>query len=171
MIACACPTGCVRRRMTIRTNPPGARVYVDDYEIGTTPVSANFTYYGTRKLRLVKPGFETLTVMEPIPPPWYQIPPLDFVSENLWPGEIQDRRALSYQLVPQRVVPQEELLGRAEALRSRAHLSGMVRAAPSAPGGSDRFAPGAGPYRAPKSSGGFGVRELPPGGSTPRNRP
>ena len=84
--------------MTIRTNPPGARVYVDDYEIGTTPVSTNFTYYGTRKIRLVKPGYETLTVMEPIHPPWYQIPPLDFFSENLWPGELHDRRSLTYQM-------------------------------------------------------------------------
>jgi hypothetical protein len=31
--------GCVQRRMTIRSNPPGALVYVDDYQIGTTPVS------------------------------------------------------------------------------------------------------------------------------------
>ena len=150
--------------MTIRTSPPGARVYVDDYEIGSTPISANFTYYGTRKIRLVKPGYETLTVMEPIRPPWYQIPPLDFVSENLWPGKLDDRRALSYQLVPQRVVPPEELLGRAEALRSRAQLSGMVRSSPPDARGPDRFEPGAGPYLAPQSSGGFGVHELPPGG-------
>lgn len=155
--------------MTIRTNPPGARVYVDDYEIGTTPVSANFTYYGTRKVRVVKPGYETLTVMEPIRPPWYQIPPLDFVTENLWPGDLQDRRALSYQLVPQRMVPPEELLGRAEELRSRAQLSGMVRSSPSAPTGPARFEPDAGPYPAPQSSGGFGVHELPPG-AAPANR-
>src|ERR1700690_4113146 len=57
-------SGCVQRRMTIRSNPPGALVYVDDYEIGTTPVSASFTYYGTRKIRLVKDGYETLTVMQ-----------------------------------------------------------------------------------------------------------
>ena len=149
--------------MTIRTSPPGARVYVDDYEIGTTPVSTNFTYYGTRKIRLVRPGYETLTVMEPIHPPWYQIPPLDFFSENLWPGELHDRRALSYQLVPQRMVPEEELLGRAESLRSRAQLSGMVRSSTSAATGPDRFAPDIGPHLAPQSSGGFGIHELPPG--------
>src|SRR5687768_13584388 len=38
----ACESGCVRRRMTVRSNPPGAKVYVDDIEIGTTPVSTNF---------------------------------------------------------------------------------------------------------------------------------
>ena len=114
---CVCLLGCVRRRMTIRSNPPGALVYVDDYEIGTTPISTPFLYYGERKIRLVKDGYQTLTVMQPVPAPWYEIPPLDFVSENLVPGEIRDQRDLSYQLVPQAVVPTEQLLGRAEELR------------------------------------------------------
>ena len=126
-----CLTGCVRRRMTIRSNPPGALVYVDDYEIGTTPVSANFIYYGTRKIRLVKDGYETLTVMESIYPPWYQIPPLDFVSENLVPGEIRDQRTLTYQLRPQLVVPTEQLLGRAEQLRGRMRSAGAIAPAGS----------------------------------------
>ena len=116
--------GCVQRRMTIRSNPPGALVYVDDYEIGVTPVSTNFTYYGTRKIRLVKDGFETLTVMQPIRPPWYQIPPIDFFSENFVPGEIRDTRTLTYQLKPQTVCPPEELLGRAEQLRNQLYADG-----------------------------------------------
>ena len=32
-------TGCVRRRLTVRSNPPGALVYIDDRPIGKTPVS------------------------------------------------------------------------------------------------------------------------------------
>jgi hypothetical protein len=110
-------TGCVQRRFTIRSNPPGARVYVDDYEVGTTPCSTDFIYYGTRKVRLVKPGYETLTVLQPVPTPWYQYPPLDFISENLVPGETRDERVLDYQLTPQVVVPAEQLLSRAESLR------------------------------------------------------
>ena len=121
--------GCVQRRMMIRSNPPGALVYVDDYEIGTTPVSHNFTYYGTRKIRLVKDGYETLTLMQPIPTPWYEIPPLDFCLENLVPGELRDHRTLDYQLRPQMVVPPDELLGRAEALRG--HAPGVRRAGDS----------------------------------------
>ncbi|MBN2216340.1 MAG: PEGA domain-containing protein [Pirellulales bacterium] len=122
MIIALSLTGCVRRRMTIRSNPPGALVYVDDYEIGTTPVSTNFTYYGTRKIRLVKEGYETLTVMQPIGAPWYQIPPLDFLSENFLPGELRDRRTLCYQLRPQMVVPDSQLRGRAEELRARGRI-------------------------------------------------
>ena len=127
--------GCVQRRMMIRSNPPEALVYVDDYEIGTTPVSHSFTYYGTRRIRLVKDGYETLTVMQPIPMPWYQIPPLDFFFENLMPGELRDYRTLNYQLRPQMVVPPDELLGRAEALRGHAQGS----SAPAIPAGSGLF--------------------------------
>ena len=47
----------------------GALVYVDDYEVGITPISTSFLYYGQRRIRLVKDGYETLTVMQPIPPP------------------------------------------------------------------------------------------------------
>lgn len=107
--------------MTVRTNPPGALLYVDDYEVGTTPVSVNVTYYGTRKIRLVKDGYETLTVMQRVPAPWYQIPPLDLVSDNFVPGQIRDQRTLDFQLKPQAVTSGAELVGRAEQLRRGVH--------------------------------------------------
>jgi PEGA domain len=119
LILIICP-GCVRRRMTIRTNPPGAKVYVDENEIGTTPVSTNYTYYAARKITLIKDGYRTETIYERMLPPWYELPPLDFVSENLYPREIRDERVLDFQLVPQEVVPREKLLGRAENLRLNA---------------------------------------------------
>ncbi len=128
--ACLVGGGCVQRRMMIRTNPPGARVFVDDYEIGTSPVSHNFTYYGGRKIRLVKDGYETLTVMQHVPTPWYEIPPLDFVSETLIPLEIRDQQTFSYQLTPQMVVPTEQLMGRAEQLRGQVRSTGGVAPAP-----------------------------------------
>jgi hypothetical protein len=124
-------TGCVQRRLTIRSNPPGARVYVGDEEIGTTPVSTDFVYYGTRKIRLVKDGFETLVVNQPIPTPWYQIPPLDFVSENFVPGEIRDERVVNYQLVPLQPVPSDQLLSRAEQLRANSGAQPISVAPPA----------------------------------------
>src|SRR5688572_29948533 len=110
-------SGCVRRRLNIRSNPEGALVYVDNQQIGTTPCSVDFTYYGTREIRLIKPGYETLTVNQPIPMPWYQVPPLDFVSENLTPAKIRDNRTVTYDLAPQIIVPTEQLLDRANQLR------------------------------------------------------
>ncbi len=132
LMVCAtiCAAGCVQRRMIVRSNPPGAVVYIDDYEIGTTPVATNFTYYGTRKIRLVKNGYETLTVMQPVPAPWYQWVPFDFIAENLIPGKIHDTRTFDYPLVPQLVVPPEQLMERAESLRRETRSNGAVRAAP-----------------------------------------
>lgn len=115
-VAALC-TGCVQRRMTIRSNPPGAQVYVDNYEIGRTPVSADFIYYGKRKIRLVKDGYETLTIDQSVAPKWYQIPGIDFFAENVVPWEIRDERQFDYQMQPLLVVPSETLLSRAEELR------------------------------------------------------
>ncbi|HEY2826498.1 MAG TPA: PEGA domain-containing protein [Pirellulales bacterium] len=122
--------GCVERRMTIRSNPPGAQVYVDDYEIGTAPVSSSYTYYGTRKIRLVKDGYETMTIHQPMPAPWYDWPGVDFFSENLWPHKIRDERAFDYQMMPIVSVPTEELRSRAEQLRSASQVVPAAAAQP-----------------------------------------
>jgi PEGA domain-containing protein len=121
--------GCVRRRLNVRTNPPGAMVYVDNQQIGTTPCSVDFTYYGTREIRMVKAGYETLTVNQPIPMPWYQVPPIDFVSENLVWTKIRDNRTVTFDLAPQIIVPTEQLLDRANQLRQE---TGQFPVAPAA---------------------------------------
>jgi hypothetical protein len=128
----AFPAGCVQRRMTIRSNPPGALVYVDDYQIGTTPVSTDFVYYGTRKIRLVKDGYETLTVRQPVPLPWYQVFPIDFVTENLWPWEIRDERVIDLAMAPAGVTVPESVVARAEQVRA-ANLATLPAPAPRTP--------------------------------------
>ena len=110
----------VRRRITIKTTPPGALVYIDDQEIGVTPVSTSFTYYGTRKIQIVKDGYETVTVLREIKPPWYQIPGIDFVTENLMRREFRDERLLQFKLVPLRIRTTEELIRRGQELKQRA---------------------------------------------------
>jgi hypothetical protein len=110
-------SGCVTRRMTIITDPPGATVYVDDFEVGTTPCSVSYVYYGTRKIVLIKDGFETRTLMQEFPTPWYQYFPVDFVTENLIPWEIRDERTVEYKLLPQIMVPVEQIQLRGEELR------------------------------------------------------
>ena len=114
-------SGCVRRRMTIRSNPPGALVFVDEQEIGKTPVSTSFVYYGTRKIRLVRDGYETLTVMHDFSRPWYQYPGIDFFAENLYPREVRDERILEFDLEPQQLVPRHELVERGDQMRSAAN--------------------------------------------------
>jgi len=165
-------SGCVQRRLTVRTNPPGAQVYIDDYDIGTTPVSTSFIYYGTRKIRLVKDGYETLTIDQKISAPWYQYFPLDFVSENVWPGEIRDEKTLDFQLAPQRIVPTELLLERAENLRATSQPVGIAPPGtgeiftappPGVAPGTPLFVPG-GPQLVPAPS---GIAPGPPPGAYP----
>ena len=122
------PTGCVRRRLFVQSNPPGAMLFVDNQQIGTTPCSVDFTYYGTREIRLVKPGFETLTVNQPIPTPWYEVPPIDFVSENLVPSRLVDHRTVAFNMQPQVIVPTEQLLDRANQLRQETMQGSVVPA-------------------------------------------
>jgi hypothetical protein len=134
------PSGCVRRRLFVQSNPPGAMLFVDNQQIGTTPCSVDFTYYGTREIRLVKPGFETLTVNQPIPTPWYEVPPIDFVSENIVPSRLIDHRTVAFNLQPQVIVPTDQLLDRANQLRQET-LQGTV--VPAAATGVPGAAPGA----------------------------
>lgn len=125
-LAVVCATGCVRRRLLVRSNPPGATVHVDNQPIGVTPCGVDFVYYGTREIRLSAPGYETLTVNQPIPTPWYELPGIDFFSENLIPTTIKDERVVSYNLVRQRMAPAEEIIARGEELRRQATPLGVA---------------------------------------------
>lgn len=115
-------SGCVSRRMMVISDPPGALVLLEGKEIGTTPVSVDFTYYGTRELTLIKDGYETLTVQQKVPTPWYQMPVVEFFADNFTPGHITDRHQFRYAMQPQRIVPNAELQRRAEMLRGEARL-------------------------------------------------
>jgi hypothetical protein len=64
--------------MTVRTNPPGAMVYVDRKPIGLSPASTNYVYYGTRNFEIVRDGYRTERFLRRFNPPWYAIPPLDY---------------------------------------------------------------------------------------------
>lgn len=115
---CASSTGCLHRRMTISSDPSGAMVMLEGNEVGYTPVSVDFKYYGTREITLLKDGYETVKVMQKVSIPWYQIVPLDFVSDNLVPFRVTDRHGFHYRMQPRRHVSQEELLNNANNLRS-----------------------------------------------------
>src|SRR5436190_18293075 len=93
-------TGCVSRRMTFTSNPPGAMVLLEGREIGYSPASADFTYYGTRQVTMIKDGYETKTDLVTIPAPWYQWPVIEFFADNFWPHRVTDRRVYTFDLQP-----------------------------------------------------------------------
>lgn len=115
-------SGCVSRRLTIRSDPPGALVELDGQRMGYTPLSVDFTYYATREITLSKVGFEPLTVQQPIPAPWYQRFPADFVSDNFLLTQVTNRHDFTYRLQPKLLVSDEELLDRAGTIRTQSEV-------------------------------------------------
>src|SRR5581483_2269200 len=102
VIACvlAAAGGCVERRFVVNSDPPGALVLRNGKPIGFAPGDDHFTYYGNYHFTLIKPGYATLQVDQKIPPPWYELPPVDLISEILWPWHIEDVRQFTYRLEP-----------------------------------------------------------------------
>ena len=119
-------TGCVERRYTIRTDPPGALAIVNGEEIGPTPVSRSFVYYGPREITMIADGYQTETVIQPVKRPWYDNYLTEFFTENLVPWTIRDEREFVYTLRPATIPATEDLSVRAEGLRQ----SGRVAPAP-----------------------------------------
>jgi hypothetical protein len=107
-------------------------VYVDKQPIGLTPVSTNYTYYGTRNIEIVRDGYRTEKFLRKIRPPWYEIPPLDFVSETLWPFEMRDERIIDVQMTPDPVIANEALISTGEQLRLQASQGVAVSPPPTA---------------------------------------
>ncbi len=113
-------TGCVRRTITITTDPPQARVFLNDQEIGRSEVSTDFLWYGDYDVVIRKEGYETLETNWTIKPPWYQSIPFDFFAEVLWPGWIHDTHSQHYAMLPATTPTEEEVIERAESVREEA---------------------------------------------------
>ena len=92
-------TGCVYRSLTIRTEPPGALVYVNDQLKGESPVTYDFVWYGWHRVTLRKEGFARLDDQKLLRAPVYLWIPFDFVME-LVPFRMHDTREWSYVLTP-----------------------------------------------------------------------
>ncbi len=115
--------GCVSRRMTFVSNPPGAMVLLEGKEIGYSPASVDFIYYGTRQVTMIKDGYETKTDLVTVSTPWYQWPIIEFFTDNFSPTRITDRRVFNFDLQPKQMIPDEELRSRARQLRSESQFN------------------------------------------------
>lgn len=120
-LALACGlTGCVERRYTIRSEPPGALVVVNGEEVGRTPVSRSFTFYGDRDVTLMLDGFQTQRIIQPIKAPWYDNLFTEFVSENVVPFTVRDERDYTYRMTPEVATRTNDIINRGESLRAQA---------------------------------------------------
>lgn len=111
--------GCVERRLTILTEPSEAVVWLNDEEIGTTPVTVGFNWYGDYKIRVEKEGYQILNTHRDLPRPLEDHFPLDFFAEVLWPGTIKRDTAWTFTLQPAVNPSSDELLEQAARFRQR----------------------------------------------------
>lgn len=109
--------GCVRRSITVTSEPDGALVYLNDEEVGRTPVTVPFTFYGTYSVRLEKDGYETLNTMQKAKPPIYEYPGPDLVAEVL-PIPIEAEQNWHYEMVERQPIEEERLIDFAQQMRS-----------------------------------------------------
>ena len=117
-VALACALGgCQRRTITVTSEPSGALAYLNDVEVGRTPVEVEFTWFGTYAVRLEKEGYETLETSAEAQAPLHEEPVFDLIFMAI-PGEDRTEIAWHFELTPETRDP-EGLIERAEALRER----------------------------------------------------
>jgi len=115
-LAGSCLGGCVRRTIRITSQPSGALVWLNDREIGRTPLEVEFVHYGRYDVRIVKDGYEAMIGSGDAKPPVWDNVGLDLVAEIL-PMEFESLIEWHYDLEPKIADPDE----RRAALLERAH--------------------------------------------------
>lgn len=112
-------SGCVERRLTINTDPQDALVTLNDEEIGMSPVTVEFNWYGDYDVRISKEGFETLKTHRKLKGPWYDRFPFDFFAQIVNPKRIVDSYEWTFELEQRREPSREELLEKARKMQNQ----------------------------------------------------
>jgi len=100
LVLLALGAGCVERLLRVRSDPPGAIVFINGDEVGVTPLEHPFAFYGTVGIVLRKEGHESQRLSKRLSPPWYQYFPLDFFAENVVPWKLEDHHIVDARLEP-----------------------------------------------------------------------
>ncbi len=112
-------SGCVERQLTINTRPQGALVTLNDEEIGTSPVTASFNWYGDYDVRISKEGYETLKTHRRLKRPWYDRAPFDFFAGCLSPKRIVDSYEWTFELKQKQEPERQQLIENARQLKQQ----------------------------------------------------
>lgn len=110
-------TGCVRRVVSITSDPSGATVWLNDREIGRTPCSVDFTYYGTYDVRLELEGYEPMSTSADANAPWWDTIGVDVFAEAT-PANLKSTNTWHFTLQPA-VRDHSALAERAREMRER----------------------------------------------------
>ena len=91
LVAATALTGCVERYLLVRSDPPGATVFVDGELAGNAPVAHPFTFYGRTEIVARHPGHLSTRTVETV---------LPVCAEYLGPWTLRDERVGDVTLSP-----------------------------------------------------------------------
>ncbi len=125
--------GRVDRQMRISSNPSGALVYLNGEEVGRTPCTVDFTWYGRYDVAIRKDGYETLKTTKQVIAPWWQWIPLDLLAD-VTPGRKVDRHDYSFSMKAQgpATVPADAIIQRSDRLKPLLESGQFTRKTPTA---------------------------------------
>ena len=125
--------GCLKRTISITTEPPGALVWLNDVEVGRTPVESDFTFYGTFDVRINREGYEPILTKAEANAPVQELPGIDLVAEAL-PIRFNDMVRWHWVLTPVAERGQDQAKAEADVLARAQELRGQT-VGPSVPTG------------------------------------
>ena len=95
--AAALAGGCVQRVMHVRSDPPGAAVWLNDVQVGRTPFDKEFLWYGNYDVVARADGYQTLKTTREVTAPWWQWVPFDALTDFL---PLRDDETIRLTLAP-----------------------------------------------------------------------
>ncbi len=112
-------TGCVERYITVSTEPQGAIVWLNDEEVGSTPLTVPFTWYGDYDVVIRKDGYKTIKQPKKAEAPIYQWVGLDLIAECLLPFNFVDEHRWDFELTSITEVDSNAFIERAKQLKKQ----------------------------------------------------
>ncbi|MEM9166765.1 MAG: PEGA domain-containing protein [Planctomycetota bacterium] len=112
-------TGCLERTITITSEPPGALVHLNDVELGRTPVTTEFRYFGVYDVRLAREGYEPVATARETGVPIWEYPGIDLLA-ILAPWRVQTSIEWEFALQPEPTPGTTEAQAMEDALLERA---------------------------------------------------
>jgi len=114
--------------MLIRSDPPGAPVWIDERYVGETPLDRSFSFYGERRIRIGpirdkngKVEYREMERIMSVEAPAYEAFPIDFFYEVLYPATLTDVHEFPvFKLNRPVETPPQQAPGQVEELRQNA---------------------------------------------------
>ena len=122
MTAAILLSGCVERKLTINTEPQGALIVLNDEEVGMSPVTVAFNWYGDYTVRIDKEGYQAIDTHRDLKRPMKDKFPMDFYYEVLTPKKYVDEYEWTFALAPYVPADRDELLKAAATIKEKAAL-------------------------------------------------